>query len=101
MVIYALISLVLLVYAALDVLRTPASAVRTLPKLLWLLVILPPVFGPVAWLLAGRPRSADLSVARPVAEPVAPDDDEDFLRELRRRADDQRRRARDPRDDVA
>lgn len=101
MVIYAMISLVLLVYAALDVLRTPADAVRTLPKALWLLVILPPLFGPVAWLLAGRPRVGDRSGARPVAEPIAPDDDEDFLRELRRRADDQRRRARDPRDDVA
>lgn len=35
----------------------------------------------------------------PVAPPRPPDDDEDFLRDLRRRADEQRRRAQDPRDD--
>lgn len=103
MLLYALISLVLGVYAILDVLRTPASAMRTLPKSLWLLAVLPPLFGPAAWLLAGRPRREDWPAAgRPVAAPpVPPDDDPEFLRELRRRADDQRRRARDPRDDAA
>ena len=89
MVLAYAVSFLLLVVCVVDVLRTPASAVRTLPKLLWLLVVLPPVFGPVAWFLAGRPRGP---VAPAPKGRLAPDDDEDFLRELKRRS-------RDPRDD--
>jgi hypothetical protein len=95
--VFGLLALVGLVVAFLDVLRTPPSAVRTLPKPLWLLVVLPPLLGPAAWFLAGRPRRG--AAGQPKAAPGAPDDDEDFLRELRRRAEEQRRRARDPRDD--
>jgi hypothetical protein len=98
----ALASLVLLVYSVLDLVSTPASAVRTLPKPVWFLVLLPPLFGPAAWLLAGRPpRGTPRSTVGPPPAPArgAPDDDEEFLRSLRRRAEEQRRRARDPRDD--
>ncbi len=101
MIVLVLVNLVLGVYAVLDLLRTPAAAVRTLPKPVWFLVVLPPLFGPVAWLLAGRPRRGDAVPSAPPAAPTAPDDDEDFLLELRRRAEEQRRRASDPRDDVA
>ncbi|MEX2290763.1 MAG: PLDc N-terminal domain-containing protein [Mycobacteriales bacterium] len=96
---YALVTLALLVYCAVDVVSTPAEAVRTLPKPLWLLVVvLLPLVGSAAWLLAGRPpRGTPATPAEPARR--APDDDENFLRELRRRAEDQRRRARDPRDD--
>lgn len=93
------VAVVLLVYSVLDLLRTPASVVRTLPKPLWFVVVLPPLFGPLAWLLAGRPAKDTPRPATPAPGAGAPDDDEDFLRELRRRAEDQRRRARDPRDD--
>jgi hypothetical protein len=84
------LSFVLLVFCLVDVLRTPATMVRTLPKALWLLVVLPPLFGPAAWFLAGRPARGRAAPAGPAR--MAPDDDEDFLRELRRRS-------RDPRDD--
>jgi hypothetical protein len=101
-----LVSLGLLVYCLFDVLTTPSSAIRTLPKPLWLFVVLPPVFGPAAWFLAGRPRAGSATRQLPTVLPPeptgpvrAPDDDPDFLRELQRRADEQRRRARDPRDD--
>ena len=99
---YGLVGIVLAVYCVLDVLTSPRSAVRTLPRPVWVVVVLLPWFGPAAWFLAGRPRKADRAAATkagPPPVPVAPDDDEDFLRELRRRADEQRRRARDPRDD--
>ena len=91
MVLLYAVALVLLVVAVVDVVQSPREAVRTLPKPLWLLVVLPPYFGPVAWLLAGRPRRGRTAPPAP-GRAVAPDDDEDFLRELRRRT-------RDPRDD--
>lgn len=95
MVLYALVVLGLFSYAVADIVKTPATAVRTLPKALWFVVVLPPLFGPLAWLAFGRPRKVrrDVPVAPP-ARPVAPDDDEEFLRDLRRRN-------RDPRDDAA
>ena len=99
---FGLIALALLVYCALDIVTTPRDAVRGLPKPLWLLLMLLPLVGPAAWFLAGRPPSGTARQPLrpgPAAERGAPDDDEDFLRELRRRADEQRRRAQDPRDD--
>ena len=90
------VALVLLVFAVVDVVSSPREAVRTLPKVLWLLVVLPPFLGPAAWFLVGRPTRGAVA---PTVTRGAPDDDEDFLRELRKRAEEQRRRARDPRDD--
>ena len=95
MVLYALVVLGLFAYAVADLVSTPASAVRTLPKPLWFVVVLPPLFGPLAWLFFGRPKRPKRDQpAAPPTRPIAPDDDEDFLRDLRRRA-------RDPRDDAA
>jgi hypothetical protein len=97
--VFGLLAVVALVVALLDVARTPAAAVRTLPKPVWLLVVLSPFFGPAAWWLAGRPAPGPVPPARRPPERRPPDDDEDFLRQLRKRAEEQRRRARDPRDD--
>ena len=99
MVVPYVVAVVLLVYCVLDLLRTPASLVRTAPKPVWFLLLLAPVLGPLAWLLVGRPRKGTPRPAAPAPGRGAPDDDEEFLRELRKRADDQRRRSRDPRDD--
>lgn len=91
--------LCLWVYCLLDVLTTRASAMRNLPKVGWLVVVFLGGFGlgPLLWLLFGRPRgAARRAVPRPpLARPtmLAPDDDEDFLRSLRSRAEEQRRRA--------
>jgi hypothetical protein len=106
-VVFALIvvSLAAFVYCVLDVATTPASAVRTLPKLVWFVVLAPPLLGPALWFLFGRPargaRGRLSRLTRSAPERGAPDDDEEFLRDLRRRAEEQRRRARDPRDDAA
>ena len=91
-----LVELVLLVYCVLSIITTPPAAVRNLPKVVWLvLVILLPLVGGIAWLVAGRPVAgrADLPRRGRRAAPVAPDDDEAFLRGLRERADLQRRDA--------
>ena len=93
--VYGLVALVLLVYCVLDILTSPREQIRTLPRPLWLLLVLVPLAGPAAWLLAGRPprgtQRSPLRTAQP-PERGAPDDDEEFLRDLRRRL-------RDPRDD--
>lgn len=97
-----LTALGLLVYCALDVLKTPAAQVRTLPKPLWLaLVVAFPLIAALPWLLVGRPQDRGVpgrpgtTAPRPPVRPVHPDDDEDFLRALRERAEEQRRRARE------
>jgi hypothetical protein len=107
----SLLTLGLCVYCALNVITTPEHAVRNLPKLLWLaLVIFFPVIGGVAWLVAGRPQGPARSLpykgntgagARVPAEydrpgratAASPDDDAAFLRSLRERAEAQRAEA--------
>ena len=103
-----LAELCLVVYCLLDVIRTPPTAVRNLPKPVWLILcFIPPILGPIAWLLFGRPQQgSERSVpykgnrgrfpeyerpGRAVAQ--NPDDDEAFLRQLRERAEEQRKRA--------
>ena len=102
MFVYGAVTLVLLVYAVVDLTRTPGAQVRTLPKPLWFLVLLLPVLGPVAWLLAGRPKPGTPRAVPRVLPPDtgparAPDDDEAFLRSLRARAAEQRQRAEEQR----
>ncbi|WP_214109088.1 PLDc N-terminal domain-containing protein [Acrocarpospora catenulata] len=88
------------VYCVLDVITTQRSDVRTLPKLLWLVVVLLlPLAGSLLWLIAGRPRGSRESTAPPAPPRVVnPDDDEEFLRQLRQRAEEQRRAAREQTD---
>jgi hypothetical protein len=85
----ALVALVLGIYALVDCLRTTGSQVRGLPVGVWVAVIvLLPVVGPLAWLLAGRThgsRPAPPAASSRGAAPKGPDDDEDFLRSLDRK----------------
>ena len=105
-----LIELVLLVYCLLNIITTPEPQIRNLPKLLWIVIVIAlPLIGGIAWLVAGRPVGP---AGRPGGVPYKgnsgrfpeydrpgravaqnPDDDEAFLRGLRERAEDQRRRA--------
>ena len=100
-----LAELCLLVYCVLNIITTPEAEVRNLPKLLWLLlVIVLPLVGGIAWLVAGRPTGTPAvptgggRAAAPYGRPgrataSSPDDDEAFLRGLRERADAQRAEA--------
>jgi hypothetical protein len=77
------------VYCLIDVIRSEDSDVRGLPKLVWvLLVLLFPLAGGIAWLVAGRPRRTKLlgteRLGRPKPRVLGPDDDPEFLRDLRR-----------------
>jgi hypothetical protein len=105
-----------LLYCVLDVALTSEAEIRNLPKLVWLvLVVLVPIIGGVAWIVAGRPAThgrapgGDRSAAgfgpgrhpsgqgratsqgtRPGASrgpraPRGPDDDPEFIKQLERR----------------
>lgn len=100
---------VFLLYCVLDVALSDAERIRNFPKLVWLaLVVLLPVIGGVAWLVAGRPEggrnpgggavrripppprshgSGGPGPRRPprppsTRGPKGPDDDPEFLRRL-------------------
>lgn len=81
-VVLVLLAVALYIYFIIDVARTPKSQARTLPKWLWLvLVIVLPLLGGLLWLALGRqwPQSGGFRRKR---GPVAPDDDPRFLRKL-------------------
>lgn len=78
-----LLAIAVYIWFAIDVIRTPASSTRTLPKYVWLLIVLLlPLLGGVIWLLAGRPKPDRPRRGRRRRGPVAPDDDAAFLRQL-------------------
>jgi hypothetical protein len=90
----------LLIFCLIDVLFTDEHAVRNLPKLGWLLLVLFfPLIGSIAWLVAGRPegghsraprskapwpatRTAGFPEYERPARGGAPDDDPEFLRRI-------------------
>lgn len=91
----------LTLYTLLDAVRTPAHEARTLPKWLWVLVtLLFPVVGPLMWLILGRPKAQPVADARrgfgqrrstPAPSVSSPDDDEEYLRWLKAKAERERR----------
>ncbi len=101
--------LALWVFCVVDVVLAREDQVRHLPKWGWLLlVLLFPLVGSVAWLVAGRPRRSRRRPApyerevtafpeydRPGrAAAVDPAADAEFLRRCRERAEEQRKRHR-------
>ncbi len=95
------------VYCVLDVIMADEHRVRNLPKMAWIgIVLFTFEIGAVAWLVAGRPEGASRGLPykgntgfseynRPgrfvAADPKA---DEEFLRQVRERAEAQRQEAR-------
>jgi hypothetical protein len=95
---FMLVDLALLVIALIDCLSTEESAIRALPRVAWVFIIL--LFSPIgaiAWFVAGRParpvRLSNGQVWRPGSGfpeherpqrpgPLAPDDDPAFLKRL-------------------
>jgi hypothetical protein len=105
----AVVSLTFWVYVLFDVIGSDSKAVRLLPKPAWtVIVLLLPKVGALLWFLLGRPRRDAVMAAAPSGPPPAfpeyehpnrargatPEDDEEFLRRCRERAEEQRRRAR-------
>ncbi|MFE2721458.1 PLD nuclease N-terminal domain-containing protein [Kitasatospora sp. NPDC059327] len=89
--------LALWVWAFIDCLTTPEDEVKHLPKVVWVIIVLLfPLVGSIAWLVAGKRRGAPQ--ARPAGgpagfpeyerprggRPLAPDDDPEFLASLKK-----------------
>lgn len=105
---FGLLLLALWLFCIIDVITTDSACCRHLPKTAWLvLVLVLPDVGSIAWLVAGRVWNAggrDLPYKgnrgypeydRPGRyTPARPEDDEAFLRQLRERAEQQRREHR-------
>lgn len=85
-----LLVLALWIWAFIDCLTTPEEEVRHLPKVVWVIIVLLfPLVGSVAWLVAGRRRGALRTAQagpdeRPAGRFVAPDDDPEFLASLKK-----------------
>ena len=74
LIIGGILALVVTVYALVDLTVTDDRRVRRLNRVLWVvLIVVVPVFGPIAWLAWGKGPRAD-------ARPMAPDDDPSFSR---------------------
>jgi hypothetical protein len=83
------VALVLAVYSVVDVLQSERRVLGRLGRLGWLaVVLLVPVLGPLVWILSARSRAAAAGPApsagaAPPRRVLAPEDDPDFLRQLR------------------
>lgn len=107
--VFGLITFALWVFCLVEVIRSDDGAIRHLPKLGWLLIVLFfPLAGSVAWLVAGRParspRTPRFERTMPQfpeydrpgrAAATSPEADEDFPRKVRERAEEQRRAYRE------
>lgn len=84
--------ILLTIYCLVDAIQTPDEQVRNLQKVIWIfLIAIAPIVGPIAWLIAGRPRSilpprgwpgSSGSSGRGTSGPRGPEDDPDFLGRL-------------------
>ena len=85
------VPLAMAIYAMVDCVQTDEDQVKGLPKVVWVFVILLfPIVGSIAWLIAGRPSPliGGPAGSRPrfrqprQRPPRGPDDDPDFLKDL-------------------
>lgn len=101
-----LLVLVLEIYCLVDVISSRDDEIRNLPKVAWLLLVLFfPFVGSIAWLVAGKPQAVAPRYGlheRPApqfpeydrpgrAAATTPELDEEFLKQVRERAEKQRR----------
>ena len=107
--VFGLLVFALWVFCLLEVIRADDGSIRHLPKLGWLLIVLFfPLAGSIAWLVVGRaprtPRTSHLERSMPQfpeydrpgrAAASTPETDEEFLRKVRARAEEQRRAYRE------
>jgi hypothetical protein len=103
---FGIATFALWVFCLVDAISTPSDRARNLPKVAWIiLILLFPFVGSIAWLVVGRPESGARRRSayereqptfpeydRPGrAAAVDPEKDEEFLRQIRERAEAQRK----------
>src|SRR5690242_5562601 len=87
------------IFCIIDAITTPPEKVRHLPKAVWVILVIVLIdIGSIIWLVAGRergsrPATAGVAGNRIHPMPSNPDDDAEFMRLVRQRAEEQRRRA--------
>lgn len=104
LLLFYVLPVVLMIYCLVSAITTKDDEVRHLPKVGWILLILFfPLVGSIAWLIAGQPRRPRVSphersaphfpeYDRPGRAAAAdPAQDAEFLRQVRERAEQQRR----------
>ncbi len=85
----AIIAIALFVYCLIDCAQAEDSRVRNLPRWAWIvLIVVFPIVGALAWLVAGRP---DGFGAGRGSAPKGPDDDPEFLMNLEAESQHRRR----------
>jgi hypothetical protein len=104
--VFGIATFALWVFCLVDAIGSNTTRVRNLPKLAWIvLILLFPFIGSIAWLVAGRPDSGNARRSpyereqpafpeydRPGrAAAVDPEQDAEFLRQVRERAEAQRK----------
>jgi hypothetical protein len=100
-----LIPIAVTIYALIDAIGAPKKDVRSLPKALWIfLIVVLWIGGAVLWFFLGRPKKVAGDPGngrRTTSRPQGPDDDPDFLSDLdwQRRKNNQKGSDTDPRPD--
>jgi hypothetical protein len=104
---FSVVVFVVWVFTLVDLAQSPGHRVRTLPKVAWVVVVLLfPVLGSAAWFVLGRPQTARRQPGayerhaptfpeydRPGrAAAIDPEKDDEFLKQVRDRAEAQRKR---------
>lgn len=102
---FTIVAFVVWIFTLADVAQAPGKQVRNLPKVAWVvLVLLFPVLGSAAWFVLGRPQGTRPAVGERSAPAfpeydrpgrsaaLDPEKDEEFLKHVRARAEEQRRR---------
>lgn len=102
---FGLMVMALWVFCLVEAISSPEDKIRNLPKIAWILIVLFfPFAGSVAWLVAGRPQPGAGRAAHERAVPdfakydrpgrapaTRPEEAQEFLRNVRERAEAQRR----------
>jgi hypothetical protein len=83
-VIVPAIAVALAIFSIVDIITIDERRVRGLPKFLWVAIVLLPFIGAILWLTIGRARADDGGGRGGQRRVIAPDDDPNFLRNLRR-----------------
>ena len=89
LLIAAIVAVALMVFAFVDAAYFDRMRVRGIPKAGWLVVILfVPIAGALLWFFVGRGPRGGSSSGGARRGPIAPDDDPEFLRNLKPRKPD-------------